>query len=183
MDKKVLEQEGVILKGHFLLTSGLHSDIYFEKFRLLENPGILKEMVKEIIEKNNISNIDYVLGPAVGGIVVAYEFARQLHCKSAYIEKRETMGLFRETPINENHNILLVDDVLTTGKSINLSLEVIKNFNNNIKGIAVLIDRSNNASFDYPLYSCLKVEAITYKQENCPMCKEGLELIRPGGKR
>ncbi len=183
MDKKILEQEGVILKGHFLLTSGLHSDVYFEKFRLLENPSILQQMVKETIENNNIKNIDYVLGPAVGGIVVAYEFARQLDCKSAYIEKRETMGLFRDTPLNGEHKILLVDDVLTTGKSINLSLEVIEKFNKNIMGIAVLIDRSKNIQFDYPLFSCIKVEAKTYTQEECPMCKSGMELIRPGGKR
>ena len=183
MNSEILEREGVILKGHFLLTSGYHSDIYFEKFRLLENPKILVEMIKEIIEKNSIKNIDYVIGPAVGGIAVAYEFARQLQCKSAYIEKRETMGLFRDTPIKKEHKILLVDDVLTTGKSLNIMIDIVKKINNNITGIAVLIDRSNNASFGYNLFSNIKVNANIYSKENCPMCKQGIELIRPGGKR
>ncbi|MEO0237787.1 MAG: orotate phosphoribosyltransferase, partial [candidate division WOR-3 bacterium] len=80
MDLKTLEKEKVVLKGHFLLTSGLHSDTYFEKFRILENPKLLSELVSIVVKKLKGKDFDYVLGPVVGGIVVSYEFARQLKC-------------------------------------------------------------------------------------------------------
>lgn len=184
MDLKILEKEKVILKGHFLLTSGLHSDVYFEKFRILENPRILGELVLEVVKNLNRKNFDFVIGPVVGGIVVAYEFARILKCKAAYLEKRDDrLGLFRGTPINSNDRILLVDDVLTTGKSINLMIDAVKQFNGNIQSIAVLIDRSDNIKFEYPLFSGMKVEAKTFFPETCPLCLKNEPLIRPGGKR
>ncbi len=184
LNKKILENEGVILKGHFLLTSGLHSDIYFEKFRLLENPGILTNLVSIVLEKMNITDIDYVIGPVTGGIIAAYEFARQLNCRSAYLEKRnDIMGFYRGTPIEPHHRILLVDDVLTTGKSVFASIDAVKNVNDNIAGIGILIDRSSDLQFEYDMYSAIAVDAVTYKPDDCPLCREGIPLIRPGGKR
>lgn len=184
MDLKTLEREQVVLKGHFLLTSGLHSDTYFEKFRLLENPAILVDLVTHAIKKMSFRDFDYVLGPTVGGIAVAYEFARQLKCKAAYLEKREDkMGLYRGTPVTSSHRLLLVDDVLTTGKSINLMIDAAAAFNGNIKAIAVLIDRSKETKFDYPIVSAMTVDAATYVAESCILCEKKIPLIRPGGKR
>ncbi|HAF08431.1 MAG: phosphoribosyltransferase family protein [bacterium] len=184
MDLKRLEKEKVILKGHFLLTSGLHSDTYFEKFRILENPKMLSELVSIVVKKLKGKSFDYVLGPVVGGIVVSYEFARQLKCKAAFLEKRDDkLGLFRGTPITPNDRILLVDDVLTTGKSIYQMIDAVKDFNGNIVSIGVLIDRSDNISFEYPLFYGMKVEAKTYVPENCPLCEKKEILVRPGGKR
>lgn len=184
MKERQLEKEGVILSGHFLLTSGLHSDKYFEKFRLLENPEILTELVKDIIENMGRIDVDYVIGPITGGMIVAYEFAKQLKCKCAYLEKRENiMGLYRGTPIRPEYKTLIVDDVLTTGKSVFESINALKKYNNNIKAICVLINRSNNIEFDYPLFSAIKVNAVAYNKEQCPLCKENIPLIRPGGKR
>lgn len=184
MDLKTLERENVVLKGHFLLTSGLHSDTYFEKFRLLENPKILVELVSSAIKKMSFRDFDYVLGPTVGGVAVAYEFARQLKCKAAYLEKRdEKMGLFRSTPVTSSHRLLLVDDVLTTGKSIHQMIDAVSEFRGNIKAISVLIDRSRETKFDYPLYCAMEVDAITYAPESCKLCEKSLPLIRPGGKR
>ncbi|MDD3804192.1 MAG: phosphoribosyltransferase family protein [bacterium] len=184
MDLKTLERENVIQKGHFLLTSGLHSDTYFEKFRLLENPKILVELVSNAIKKMSFRDIDYVLGPTVGGIAVAYEFARQLKCRAAYIEKREEkMGLFRGTPVTSSHRLLLVDDVLTTGKSIYQMIEAVSDFKGNIKALAVLINRSKDLKFDWPLYSAMDVDAQAYAPESCKLCEESIPLVRPGGKR
>ncbi len=184
MKEKQLENEGVILRGHFLLTSGLHSDTYFEKFRLLETPEILTELVKDVIENMEKIDVDYVVGPITGGMIVAYEFARQLKCKCAYLEKRENiMGLYRGTPLKAEHKVLIVDDVLTTGKSVFESIDAIRKYNNNIKAICVLINRSNNIKFEYPMYSAIKVNAVTHDKEHCPLCKENIPLIRPGGKR
>ncbi|MGE3062081.1 MAG: phosphoribosyltransferase family protein [bacterium] len=184
MDLKTLEKENVILKGHFLLTSGLHSDTYFEKFRLLENPKILVELVSNAIKKMTFRDIDYVLGPTVGGIVVAYEFARQLKCRAAYLEKREDkMGLYRQTPVSSSHRLLLVDDVLTTGKSIHQMIDAVNEMKGNIKGIAVLIDRSRDSKFDWPLFSAMAVEAEIYAPESCKLCDKKIPIVRPGGKR
>ena len=184
MDNKILEQEGVILRGHFLLTSGLHSDIYFEKFRLLENPAILQTLISNVIEQLKDIDPDYIIGPVTGGIITAYDFARQMGCKSAYLEKRDNvLGLYRGTPINSNHNVIIVDDVLTTGKSVFASIDAVKQIGCNIAGICVLIDRSSNVDFGYPLFRAMKVEANTYKPDNCPLCRDGVELVRPGGKR
>lgn len=184
MDRSILEKEGAILRGHFLLTSGRHSDVYFEKFRLLENPDILSALVSEIIDIMEDVSFDYVAGPVTGGMITAYEFARQLNARSAYIEKREgRMGLFRDTPVHSNDSILVVDDVLTTGKSLIQSIDTIKRVTKNIKAAAVLIDRSSELDLQYPLYRGITVEAETYSADNCPLCKQGIELIRPGGKR
>ncbi|MFO8061420.1 MAG: phosphoribosyltransferase family protein [bacterium] len=184
MDRSILEREGAILSGHFLLTSGRHSDVYFEKFRLLENPDILTALVSEIIDSMEDVSFDYVAGPATGGMITAYEFARQLSARSAYIEKRDSeMGFFRDTPIGGSDSILVVDDVLTTGKSLIQSIEAIKRVTKNIKAAAVLIDRSSELNLQYPLYRGITVEAESYSAHNCPLCKQGIELIRPGGKR
>jgi len=184
MDLKTLEKENVVLKGHFLLTSGLHSDIYFEKFRLLENPKILTKLITSAIKQMKFRNFDYVVGPVVGGIVVAYEFAKQLKCKAAYLEKRgEKMGFYRGTPITKNHRILLVDDVLTTGKSINEMIEVMCSINGNIRAIAVLIDRSKETGFDYPMFKAMTVDTAIYAAESCILCEKKIPLVRPGGKR
>lgn len=184
MDKDILKKEGAVLNGHFLLTSGLHSDVYFEKFRLLENPKLLEELVKKVLSEMKGYKCDWVLGPTVGGVVVAYEFAKQLKCKSAYLEKRDDkMGLFRQTPIGKNDRLLLVDDVLTTGKSVFQMIDAVKQFGGNITALAVLIDRSSELKFDYPIYRAMKVEAKTYAPESCPLCEKGEPLVRPGGKR
>jgi len=184
MDKEMLKKEGVILSGHFLLTSGLHSDVYFEKFRLLENPKVLEELVRNTLSTMKGFSCDWVLGPTVGGIVVAYEFAKQLKCKSAYLEKREDkMGLFRQTPIGKSDRLLLVDDVLTTGKSLYQMIDAVKEFKGNITALSVLIDRSEDLKFEYPIYRAMKVEAKAYTPESCPLCEANKPLVRPGGKR
>lgn len=184
MNEHMLEKEGVILRGHFLLTSGLHSDIYFEKFRLLENPSILESMIKDVIEAMGDINPDYVIGPVTGGIITAYDFARQLKCRAAYLEKRNNvLGLFRGTPVNSSHRVIIADDVLTTGKSVFASIDAVKQLGCSIEAICILIDRSSNVDFEYPLFSAMKVEANTYKPDDCPLCRADKELVRPGGKR
>uniref|UniRef100_A0A7C4YGH6 Orotate phosphoribosyltransferase n=1 Tax=candidate division WOR-3 bacterium TaxID=2052148 RepID=A0A7C4YGH6_UNCW3 len=176
---KFLEKEGVILKGHFLLTSGLHSDTYFEKFRLIEKPFLLSRLLKKLLE--GLEDIDWVVGPVVGGAIIAFESARILKCRAAFSEKTENgMVLKRGFDIKEDEKIIVVDDVLTTGKSITGTLNALKG--KNISGIYVLIDRSeNNINLNYPLKSLIKYPVINYKPEDCPLCKKNIPLIRRGG--
>ena len=180
--RELLEREGVILHGHFLLTSGRHSDVYFEKFRLLENPEILTGLIAEIAGKLT-KKYDYMSGPVTGGMIAAYEMARQTGSRALYVEKREDiMGIYRGTPLKKEHRVLIMDDVLTTGKSVDLTVNALKD-RCIIEDIAVLIDRSNNRTFEYPLFSSMKMDAVSYDSKDCPLCRQGMELIRPGGKR
>lgn len=176
----ILEKEGVILKGHFLLTSGLHSDTYFEKFRLIENPALLSELLKELLKK--IDNIQWVVGPVVGGAIIAFEAGRILNSRAAFTEKTEEgMALKRGFNIKDDDNIIIVDDVLTTGKSIKGTIDALKG--KNIKGIYVLIDRSEgNTGIKYPVSSIIKIPVQNYKPEECPLCKNNIPLVRRGGK-
>ncbi|MCD6399930.1 orotate phosphoribosyltransferase [candidate division WOR-3 bacterium] len=177
----LLKERGVILKGHFLLTSGLHSDTYFEKFRLLENPGLLSRLLRDLL--NDVNNADWVVGPTLGGALIAEEAARILKCKAAYAEREGNKRVFkRGFHIKKNENIIVVDDVLTTGKSIRETLDLLKGFH--ISGIFILIDRSGGSvDFDIPLVSLMSFNVKNYTPEECPMCKKGIPLIRKGGSK
>ncbi len=175
----ILEKEGVILNGHFLLTSGLHSDIYFEKFRLIEKPRLLSEILKELFD--GLNAIDWVVGPVVGGAIIAFEAARLMGCKAAFSEKTENgMILKRGFDIKDKERVIVVDDVLTTGKSIKGTLNALKG--KNVLGVYVLIDRSEeDINIEYPIKSVIKIPVKNYKPEDCPLCKNNIPLVRRGG--
>ena len=177
----LLKEEGVILKGHFLLTSGLHSDVYFEKFRLLENPGLLSKLLRDLLHK--VNNVDWVVGPTLGGALIAVEAARILKCKAAYAEREGNRRILkRGFDIKKNEGIIVVDDVLTTGKSVKETLDLLKSFH--ISGIFVLIDRSGGSvDFGIPLVSLMQFKVKNYTPEECPMCKKGIPLVTRGGSK
>lgn len=177
----LLEEEGVILKGHFLLTSGLHSDTYFEKFRLLENPGLLNKLLTDLL--HNVRSVDWVVGPTLGGALIAVEAAAILKCKAAYAEREGNKRVFkRGFDIKKKEDIIVVDDVLTTGKSIRETLDLLKGFH--ISGIFILIDRSGGSiDFGIPLVSLMRFNVKNYTPEECPMCKQGIPLVRRGGSK
>ena len=183
-ERKILEKIGAVKKGHFLLTSGLHSDVYFDKFRLLQYPEYVKKFCKKIADRFKKEKITLVVGPEKGGIIIAYQVAEMLGVRCAFAEKSEDKLCFkRDFYFEEKEKILIVDDVLTTGGSIKKVIDLIKSKNWEIKGIAVLIDRSVfplNLNMD--VFSVVKVEANVYRPEDCPLCKKGLELKKLGGK-
>lgn len=177
--QRILEEEGVILKGHFLLTSGLHSDTYFEKFRLIEKPILLSEILKDLLK--DLKDIKWVIGPVFGGAIIAFESARILNCKAAFSEKSEGgMVLKRGFDIKDEDKIIVVDDVLTTGKSVKATLDSLKG--KNIIGVYVLIDRSNSETgIKCPVKSIIKMPVQNFKPEECPLCKNNIPLVRRGG--
>jgi len=183
--EKILIERGAILKGHFLLTSGLHSDTYFEKFRILEDPKLTEMLISTVIDRLRELHPDVVVGPTIGGVAVAFEVARQLGTKAYYAERDENGGRvlrrgFRLTPDNR---VLVVDDVLTTGKSLLETFEAVKPFGSKIVGAFVFIDRSENFDPGVPLISLLKVRVKNYRPEECPMCRAGLPLVKRGSSR
>lgn len=178
--EEILRKYKVLLEGHFVLNSGLHSKYYFEKFRILENPEATSKLCTIIAEKFRDKKIEWVIGPTTGGIIIAFETARQLHCNAGFAEEREDKRVVgRGFNISDKH-ILIVDDVLTTGKSLSETIGAVKEKKGNIIGIVVLIDRSSSKMpFEYE--ALYKKEVENFRPEACPLCKNNVPLTRPGG--
>ncbi len=181
--ENVLKQAGVIQKGHFLLTSGLHSPVYWEKFRIIEHPDITVNLCRAIAEHFSRQGAQLVVGPTTGGIILAYEVARQLGLRSVFAEKEGDRRVFRRGfKIKPGEMMLVVDDVLTTGKSIKEVLDSIARERGEVIGIGVLVNRSEKKlDFGVPLFSCLRSATPAYKPEECPLCAASVPLTKPGG--
>ncbi|MEO0184490.1 MAG: orotate phosphoribosyltransferase [candidate division WOR-3 bacterium] len=178
--EEILRQYRVLLEGHFVLNSGLHSKYYFEKFRILENPEATSKLCSMIADRFKNEEIEWVIGPTTGGIIIAFETARQLHCNAGFAEEREGKRVVARGFDIAGKNVLIVDDVLTTGKSLNETIEAVKEKNAKIIGIVVLIDRSSTPMpFEY--WSLYKREVENFKPEQCPLCKNNIPLNKPGG--
>lgn len=185
MSLKDLERIGAVLHGHFLLTSGRHSDIYFEKFRLLECPHMLETAVHAMLTQlDGYSEVDAVVGPTLGGVIVAYEAARQLGVCALYAEREGEGRAFRRgSALEPGTRVLIVDDVLTTGTSIREVLDLLQRYQARVMGIGVLIDRSETPpDFGAPLASALRLPAKTYNPAECPLCQEGVPLVKRGSR-
>ncbi len=181
--EEILKRYGVLKRGHFLLTSGLHSEYYFEKFRILEHPELVSLFANRIIEKFKDKKIDLVCGPTTGGVIIAFEVARQLGKRCIISEKGEKGRVIRRGfKIREGERVLVVDDVLTTGGSIRETLKSLSPFNPEIVGVAVLIDRTTQPLIDIPHFSIYKRPVKNYPPEDCPLCKRGVPLETPGGR-
>jgi orotate phosphoribosyltransferase len=180
----IFNKTGAILKGHFLLTSGLHSPIYWEKFRVLQFPSYTEQLCRLISTHFARQQIEVVAGPTTGGIILAHEVARQLGVRGIFAEKAESEGrsFKRGFGINPGERVLVVDDILTTGKSIREVLSLVAGKEGKVIGIGVLVDRSEEKhDFGAPLFSCLRSITSTYKPQDCPLCAAGIPLTKPGG--
>ena len=182
---EIFKKSKALLSGHFLLSSGLHSDIYFEKFQVLQYPEYVQILCKKLAEKFERDKIEVVVGPTTGGIIIAYEVAKNLKTRAIFAESEEGKRIFkRGFQLNEGERTLIVDDILTTGGSINEVINLVKEYKGNIIGIGVLLDRSGGkVKFDYPLKALATVEAKTYQAENCPLCGENVPLVKLGSKK
>ena len=179
----IFEKSGAVLKGHFLLTSGLHSPIYWEKFQVLQFPKYTEQLCGMIAAHFKGFKVQLVAGPTTGGIILAHEVARQMGVRSIFAEK-EGAGertFRRGFRIDPGERVLVVDDILTTGGSIREVLAAVKKLRGNVVGIGVLVDRSQQkVEFGVPLFSCHRSETITYTPEKCPLCAAGIPLVKPG---
>ncbi len=184
MNLRELERIGAVLHGHFLLTSGRHSDIYFEKFRLLEQPRLLEDWVDAMLAKTPWREVEVVVGPTLGGVLVACETARQLGVRALYAEREGEGRAFRRGSVLEPATrVLVVDDVLTTGTSIREVLNLLAQYQAKVVGIGVLIDRSESPiDFGAPLASALRLPAKSYAPEECPLCQQGVPLTKRGSR-
>jgi orotate phosphoribosyltransferase len=188
MDKtraiELLKSAGALLEGHFLLSSGNHSNAYIQCALLLARPDIACDFMEDLAEHHRDGKIDTVAAPAVGGILVAYEIARILGKRAIFLEREDgIMTLRRGFSISEGERVLIVEDVITTGGSAIEVGEVLREHAGIITGFASIVNRSsgrfNPAEF---YYSCVEMEVPIYKPQNCPLCSNKLPLVKPGSK-
>lgn len=182
LTERLLTEAGAKLSGHFLLTSGRHSNQYFEKIKIIQDPekaailcGILAERFKDY-------DIDVVIAPAYGAIVLGYEVAKQMGKPFAFSQRKEEKMTFRSGfDVKPGMKAIIIEDVTTTGGSIFEVQELLKERNVECLGIGLLVDRSNGkVDFGCPVEALLTVDAVSWTPEECPLCKDGSKAVKPG---
>jgi len=179
-----MKEIGVLQEGHFKLTSGLHSNQYMQCAAVFKRPEHAEKLVSLL--KNKLpKDVDTVIAPAIGGILMGYELARALACNSIFAERQEgIMTLRRGFKLNPGEKVLVAEDVVTTGGSVKEVLEIVKAAGCEIVGVASIVDRSNGkADFGVPFFSLLQMDITTYRPEECPLCQQGIPVNKPGSRQ
>jgi orotate phosphoribosyltransferase len=179
---EIFKAAGAIKEGHFLLASGLHSPVYWEKFRILQHPHLTEKLCRLIAQHFKGQKIDVVAGPTTGGIILAFETARQLGTRSIFAEKEGDVRVFRrDFEIAPGERVLIVDDILTTGSSLRETINAVGKLRGIAIGIGVLVDRSaETLDFNLPFFSCLRAPTTVYSPQECPLCAAHIPLVKPG---
>ncbi len=183
--EEILKDSGVLLQGHFILTSGRHSDKYMQCAQILQYPKYVDEIVGSLAAEFADDKVDVVIGPATGGIILAYEFARKLSARNLFAERVDNkMTLRRGFTFEPGTRILVAEDVVTTGGSVQEVIDIVKGMGGVLVGVAVLVDRSNGKTdFGTKFRAAYTDEIVSYEAENCPLCKSGAApAIKPGSR-
>lgn len=182
---EILEKTEALKRGHFLLTSGRHSDKYIQCAQVMQYPQYTEEICRGLAEQFKNDGVDIVVGPATGGIIMAYEMARQLGTSTMFAERENgKMVLRRGFSIPKGAGVLVSEDVITTGGSVREVMQLVEGAEGIPVGVAVLVDRSNGKiDFGIKLRAALSLEVFSYEESECPICREGsIPLIKPGGR-
>ncbi len=181
-----LQAIGALKRGHFLFSSGRHGDVYLEKFDLFRNPVATSDICTGFVERFQDDRIDVVVGPTTGGILLAFETARQMAVGAAYAERSSEAGTSREfrrgTTFEPRSRVLVLDDILTTGGSVRETLRALEPHAVEIVAAGVLVDRSGGkVQFDdVPLFALATQDIASWDPSDCPLCREGVPIIKPG---
>jgi orotate phosphoribosyltransferase len=184
----VFHSTGALLEGHFLLTSGNHSNRYFQCAKVLQFPVHATALCGELASRFNPSDIDVVIAPALGGIVVGQEIGRQLNRRTLFTERKDGhMQLRRGFEIASGERVLVCEDVVTTGGSVNEVIEIVKLMGGIVAGVACMVDRSNGA-VKFPVdaggkqVSLMAMDVVKYDPKSCPLCARGVPVVKPGSR-
>lgn len=181
---EIFKDSGVLLEGHFILTSGRHSGKYLQCAQVLQYPHFTEELCKMMVEPFKEKGIEVVVGPAMGGIIIAYEGARQLNCRSIFTEREEgKMALRRGFDILKGEKVLIVEDVITTGGSVKEVVDLARGQGAEVVGVSSFVDRSGGeVDLGVSLQSLTTFQIETFSPQECPFCQEGLPLVKPGSR-
>jgi orotate phosphoribosyltransferase len=180
----IFNRTGVLQEGHFRLTSGYHSSQYMQCAQLLQYPVEAGLLCNEIAARFKGEGVDVVMGPAVGGIIVAYEIARAIGCRSLFCERENgQMTLRRGFHLSAGERVLVAEDVVTTGGSVMEAVKLVRQSDAELAGVGLLVDRSGGkVDFGVRTEALLKMSIEKYSPEECPFCKQGLPVIKPGSR-
>jgi orotate phosphoribosyltransferase len=186
--KEILDifyKTGALLKGHFLLTSGRHSETYFQCAKVLQYPQYSEMVCSIIADYFRKEEFDTVISPAMGGIIVGQEVARQLGKKSIFAEREDKkLVLRRGFQLEEGERVLVCEDVVTTGGSVFEVIDIVKNAGAKVIGAGYIVDRSNGkVLFGVPQVSAMQMDVISYTQDDCPLCRENIPVVKPGSRK
>jgi orotate phosphoribosyltransferase len=182
---RIFVDAGALLSGHFLLTSGRHSDHYMQCAQVLKYPSYTEVLARHLADEFRDDGIEVVVGPAIGGIIVSYEVGRQLQVPAIFAERENGRMTFRRGfRLNPNQRVLVVEDVITTGGSVREVMQLVEECGAEVRGVGVLVDRSNGAiKFGVKQREVLSMEIESWDAAGCPMCKEGrIPLVKPGSR-
>lgn len=176
-----MKQTQSILEGHFELSSGVHTQTYFQCAKLLQYPDIA-EKIGQVLASQIDVKIDTVLSPAIGGIVIGYVVARSLGARTIFVERKEgALSLRRGFEISEGERVFIVEDVITTAKSALESSAIAEGLEAEVLGYGCIVDRSQNKT-GLNIKSLIQITPEIYQPQDCPLCKQGIELVKPGSK-
>jgi len=181
----VYRRSGALLEGHFRLTSGLHSPGYLQCALVLQHPQQAEALGLAIADRVRHLGATVVLSPALGGVVIGQEVGRALGVRAMFAERQDgKLALRRGFALDSADRVLVVEDVMTTGGSTRETMEVAKAAGGKVVGAASIVDRSGGTiRFDVPFTSLLDIALPTYDPEKCPLCKEGLPVVKPGSRQ
>jgi orotate phosphoribosyltransferase len=182
---KIFIDSGALLSGHFLLSSGLHSPSYLEKFQVLQYPKYVETLCEQIALRFADEAVDVVVGPTTGGVLLAYEVGKQLGVRGIFAERENeasnTRVLRRGFAIEPGSQVLVVDDIFTTGGSVIETVKAVRNAGGNVFAVAVLADRSPApVDLGIRLEALIKLDVEAYAPDKCPLCAQGIPVTKPG---
>lgn len=184
---EILKEAGVLLEGHFKLTSGRHSNKYLQCAKIFRNTKYSEELCAALAEQYKNDGVQVVIGPAMGAVQMAYEVSRSLKCENFFTERDENgkMTLRRGFQVQPGEKVLVVEDVVTTGGSVREVIELVQAAGGDVVGVGSIVDRTGGTiDFGVPFKAVISVEVESWEPENCPLCKAGAPApVKPGSRK
>ena len=179
----IFKESKALLEGHFRLTSGLHSPNYFQCAKVLQYPAYAERLCRLIAERYAPAKVDAVIAPALGGIVVGQEVGRLLGVRSMFTERKESvMQLRRGFEIRPGERLLVCEDVVTTGGSVQEVIEIVERAGGVVAGVGIIVDRSGGKAPFSNLFAAMTMQVVTYPESECPLCKQGMPVEKLGSR-
>ena len=179
---KLLESAEGVLHGHFCLTSGLHSNIYFQCAKLYQYPDLVEKLGRMLAEKLKEVEFDTVVAPAIGAVIIGYETAKQAGKRNLFVERKDgEMQLRRGYSLKKGEKVVIIEDVITTARTIKETEAAIKDFGCEVVAVGCIVDRTQGKT-EYNIKSLLQISPVLYDPNDCPLCKENIPIEKPGSR-